>query len=104
MNKKVFIGIQDGTKDGFFESGLTLHKLTPELVFQSPGYRPYWVAEVSEEIWASWLTFIGPPTVNYTGLNETAWERFWGTYTDGGILKQDAWNKWQAEHLKALAT
>lgn len=103
MKDKIFIGIRDGFKDGELALGLDLEELTPELVFQSPGYRPYWIAETTKEIWASWQSFIGTSTVNYTGLNLSAWERFWETYMQNKIMKVEEWEKWKDKHLKALA-
>lgn len=103
MKDKIFIGIQDGHSDGLLEGGLDLRELTPELAFQSPGYRPYWIAETTREIWASWQSFIGTSTVNYTGLNLSAWETFWQTYMNGKVMRPEEWAKWKDKHLKALA-
>lgn len=99
MSKKVFVGIQDGISDGILEGGLIFHKLTPELLFQSPGYRPYWIAEVTSEIWENWLAFQGDATVNYTGLNYTAWCTFWSTFTHDKINTAEKWTKWKKEHM-----
>lgn len=99
MKNALYIGIQDGITDGVLESGLRLVQLTPQVVFESPGYRPYWVAEVTQDVWDNWKAFVGPSTVNYTGLNYSAWNQFWGTYVLGRIMSAEAWGKWKSEHL-----
>lgn len=96
--KKVYVGIQDGYKEGWGEQGLEMHLLNDQFLFTSPGYRPYWIAETTQEIWDSWQLFIGGPTVNYTGLNYSAWELFWDTYMKSKVLKPEEWKKWKEEH------
>jgi hypothetical protein len=100
---KLYIGIQDGVKEGFGDGELSLRLITTDFLFTSPAYMPYWIAEVTEEIWANWNNFVGPATVNYTGLNHTAWEVFWDTFTRDPVLQAKAWLTWKKEHLPLKA-
>jgi hypothetical protein len=96
------IGIQDGSSDGEFGWGMVLDEITKDEIEGQNCYRPYWIAEISEEDWLSWLEFLDPSDSRgrYTGRNLAQWERFWDSFTHGGRITPVKGEEWKKNRVK----
>jgi hypothetical protein len=99
---KKLIGIQDGSSDGEFGWGMVLHEITEKDIEGQTCYHPYWIAEISEDDWLSWLEFLDPSDSrgHYTGRNLAQWERFWDSFTRGPNLRREGWEEWKKSRVK----